>query len=203
MSNGSFWIIGTGGGGATAALNISSFATTGLPSAQIVAIDTNNYSSTVVLNSLPDSSGGPAGNFQARQVWNTNGTIAFPSMPNLPSSGTVDLVIDPSGNVTTQMSTLRVKDNVEPLNDDFHKILALEPKSFRYKDTGFRGIGYAAEEADQLELSDLVSYDGEGRPLTINYKLIPIYLLEILKKQDKTIQALQEEIVELRASTIK
>jgi hypothetical protein len=132
-------------------------------------------------------------------IFNADGTAAFPGLPNLPGSGTSDLTVDQNGNITPQTSSLRFKENVEALNEDFQKILALEPKSFTYKETGVRGIGYAAEEVDELELNNLVGYDAEGKPLTVNYKFIPVYLLEVLKEQQKVIKELQAEVAELKA----
>ncbi|MDX6531876.1 MAG: hypothetical protein QOH41_4166 [Blastocatellia bacterium] len=133
-------------------------------------------------------------------IFNSDGTAAFPGLPNLPASGTSDLTVDHNGNITPQTSSLRFKENVETLNEDFQKILALQPKSFTYKETGVRGIGYAAEELDELELNNLVGYDADGKPLTINYKLIPIYLLEVLKEQQKVMKELQAEVTELKLS---
>jgi len=133
-------------------------------------------------------------------IFNSDGTAAFPGLPGLPSSGTADLTVDPNGNIAPQTSSLRFKENVELLNEDFQKILALEPKSFTYKDSGFRGIGYTAEEVDELQLNDLVSYDADGKPLSINYKLMPVYLLEIVKDQQRMIRELQAEVSELKSS---
>lgn len=132
-------------------------------------------------------------------IFNANGTVAFPGLPNLPASGTADLTVDSTGNIAPQTSSLRFKENVEVLKEDFQKILALEPKSFTYKDTGLRGIGYAAEELDELKLNDLVGYDADGKPLMINYKLMPIYLLEIMKEQQKVMNELQMEVTELKS----
>lgn len=134
-----------------------------------------------------------------RFVFNSDGTAAFPGLPSLPASGTTDLTVDPKGNIAPQTSSLRFKEQVEPLQDDFRKVLGLQPKSFIYKDTGLKGVGYAAEEVDGLELGPLVGYDAEGRPLTVHYKLLPVYLLELLKEQDKALESLRAEVAELRA----
>lgn len=139
-------------------------------------------------------------NNSTKFVFNADGSLAFQGLPNLPSSGTADLVINSSGTVSTQLSSLRFKENVETLSDDFRKILALEPKAFTYKETGDRGIGYAAEEVDGLALNNLVGYDADGKPLTVNYKFIPVYLLEVLKGQQKLIDELQAEVAGLKAS---
>jgi hypothetical protein len=83
----------------------------------------------------------------------------------------LDLSVTSNGTVTTQTSSARFKENVEPLRDDFHKVPSLQPKSFTYKESGQRAIGYMAEDLDDQDLQDLVAYDQEGNPLSIHYKL--------------------------------
>ena len=124
-------------------------------------------------------------------------SVVLSGLSGLPGSGTADLTVNSSGTVAPQTSSLRFKEDVQPLSDDFHKILALEPKSFRYKESGDRAIGYAAEDLDALGLDGLVGYDPEGQPLTINYKLLPIYLIEVVKEQQRTIRDLQDRVTEL------
>src|SRR6185295_19107363 len=93
----------------------------------------------------------------------TGTSVTFSGIANRPASGTADLVINASGGIGTKLSSLRFKENVEPLKDDFHKILTLEPKSFSYRDSGDEGIGYMAEDLDDAKLGRLVSYDSDGK----------------------------------------
>jgi hypothetical protein len=133
-------------------------------------------------------------------IFGNDGRVVFKHLPGMPNTGTADLIIVAGGNITTETSSLRFKENVEPLTEDFHKILALQPKSFTDKKTGDQAIGYVAEELDELELKNLIGYDADGKPLTINYKRIPVYMLEVLKEQQKLIKELQAEVSELKAS---
>ncbi len=127
------------------------------------------------------------------------GTVAMPDLPDLPTTGIAELIIDADGNLAPQLSSVRLKDSVEALDVDFHQILALEPKSFVYKSSGQRGIGYTAEDVDaREELRELVTYDAEGRPLGVHYKMMPVYLLEVVKEQQEQIVALRAELAELR-----
>lgn len=197
----SMWVVSPGGGqGTTAAVKISPFplAVSTIPACQIVAEDNGSWAATVNLQSLANGSGGvsPRG-LQVRQIWNTDGSVAFPTMQNLPSTGTADLTINASGAVAPQTSSARFKENIEPLAADFERILALEPKAFCDVGTGDRGIGYVAEDVAALRLTDLVSVDGSGQPLSVHYKLIPIYLLELLKAQQRTIEMLRDDVREL------
>jgi|SRR5882672_190965 len=133
-------------------------------------------------------------------MFGSDGTFILKHLPDTPSEGQADLMIVAGGNVVPQTSSLRFKENVEPLTEDFQKILALQPKSFADKKTGCQGIGYVAEDLDELELNNLLGYDADGQPLTINYKLIPLYLVEVLKDQQRMIKELQVEVTELKLS---
>ena len=114
--------------------------------------------------------------------------------PRLNTGTGVSLVIDASGRILRSSSSKRFKTNIKNFNDDWKKILLLQPKEFDYKDTKQHSIGYIAEELHELGLNNLVEYDNEGKPLSIHYELITLYLLEIVKQQQKIIEELQAKI---------
>lgn len=122
-------------------------------------------------------------------------------LPNLgtPPGGSVDLVVDTSGNVYQQSSSLRYKDNVRPLAEDFAKVMALTPISFTYKGGSGEQIGYTAEAVEAAGLRHLVSHDEEGRPAAVSYKHLGIYAIEILKQQQKVIDDLRATVDGLQA----
>ncbi len=192
-------IVAPGGAGATAALQLATYPSSpSTPNVQLVATDSGNYDANLSFQFLP---AGPPPNplqYQTNLQLNSNGSLVLPSLPNLPGSGTADLVVDSNGNVGTQLSSARFKEDVEPLAADFHKILALEPKSFTYRESGERSIGYMAEEVDGAGVNDLVSYDAEGKPLSVHYKMIPVYLLEMVKDQQRRLDEQERTIAELR-----
>ncbi len=72
--------------------------------------------------------------------------------------------------------------------------------SFRYTahaaQGGPREYGLIAEEVAEV-LPDLVVYDPAGRPETVRYHELPALLLNELQKQHRTIQALQDRLVQL------
>lgn len=91
-------------------------------------------------------------------------------------------------------SSARYKENIAEYKTDFNSILKLEPKKYKLKSdkAGESKIGYIAEDLDQLGLKDIVSYDELNRPDMIEYDLISIYTLEVVKQQSKMIEKLQE-----------
>lgn len=94
-------------------------------------------------------------------------------------------------------SSEKHKEDIQPLEEDFDRILKAEPRSFIDKLSGERNIGFIAEEFDELGLKNLVTYR-DGEPDALKYELISLYLLEIVKKQQESISALEKEIAELR-----
>lgn len=194
-------IVGPGGLGAKATLYMSTFPA-GIsqlsPNVEITATDQGLFSASLSFGLQPSGSG----NSPVVTVLTLfpSGGVQMPNLPNLPSSGTVDLVVDSSGNVTTQGSSVRFKEDLQPLQDDFHKVLLLDPKSFLYKETGVRGIGYTAEQVDQVGLTDLVAYGAEGEPMGVQYKMLPVYLLELLKEQQSALAEIRAEIAEMKGS---
>ncbi|WOB66342.1 tail fiber domain-containing protein [Microcystis aeruginosa] len=98
-------------------------------------------------------------------------------------------------------SSERYKQNIMPLEDDFQKILTLEPKAYQMKEGHGNEdewqFGYIAEELDQLGLKSLVVYDRSGRPDGIQYKKMCIYLNEVLKNQQNYLERLENKVNEL------
>lgn len=194
-------VVGPGGTGATAALTLSTYQINDLLSAnaQIAAVDQGDYTAQLVLALQPPGSQGQGPLLPVLQLL-PNGAVQMPRLQQ-PTSGTVDLVIDGAGYVSPQSSSARFKEDIQPLCDDFHKVLLLEPRSFAYKDTGARGIGYTAEEVAEAELHNLVAYDADGKPLGVHYKMLSVYLLELLKEQQAALAEVRSEVAALKGST--
>ena len=112
---------------------------------------------------------------------------------NMASYGTGNAVyVDANGMLNQNPSSKRYKDNIKPLKRDFGSILRLEPRSFNIKN-GPADIGYIAEEVEALGLKDFVVYDKEKHPNGLRYEKLPIYMLEIVKQQQKAIEELQNQ----------
>lgn len=190
-------IYGPGGLNATAALSLAT-SPSSKPNVQMLATDLGASDASLSFNLLP--AGNQTTSYNTVLRLNPDGSVAVPSMPNLPASDTTDLVVDSYGNISPQTSSVRFKENVMPLADDFHKILALEPKAFNYRDSRQRTIGLIAEDVDSANLEGLVTYDGDGRPLSVQYKLIPLYLLELVKEQQRRLDEQERTMAELRAA---
>jgi hypothetical protein len=191
-------VVGPGGPGATATLSLSTYAELDhlIPNVQITATDQGDFSAIVDFN-LQKPGGSGTGPFTTPLVLRPTGGVQMPNLPP-PTGGSVDLVIDSAGNLSPQNSSARFKEDIRPLQDDFHKVLLLEPRAFTYKDSGGQGIGYTAEEVAEANLHNLVAYNPDGQPQGVHYKMISIYLLELLKEQQAALADIRAEIAQMK-----
>jgi len=93
-------------------------------------------------------------------------------------------------------SSEKTKKDIEPLKEDFYKILNAQPVSFTDIATGERNIGYIAERFDELGLNNLVIYK-DGEPMALSYELVSLYNLEIIKEQQEQIDSQDHKIEQL------
>ena len=99
-------------------------------------------------------------------------------------------------------SSKDTKDNIQPLEEDFYKILSAEPVSFIDKATGEPHIGFIAEDFDEKGLDKLVIYN-DGKPSALSYELVSLYNLEIIKDQQKKLEEKDAEIEALKSRIAK
>ncbi len=101
-------------------------------------------------------------------------------------------------------SSRRYKRNIRDLEDNFSFILKAQPKTFTWLNNPDRwDIGYIAEEMDSLGLSNLVIYDTLGRPSGFKYKMMALYVNEMLKVHHEDIEGLKVKSTQLTVSTNK
>jgi len=130
---------------------------------------------------------------------------------SITTSGTQNFMFDVSsfhakGNViaySTSISDIRLKDNVEDLENSLDKVLQLRGISYDLKSTGDKHAGFIAQEIEKVIPNIIVETNLLGEPEDIKYKtvkyteIIP-YLAEAIKEQQKMIDELRKEINELK-----
>lgn len=133
-------------------------------------------------------------------AWITIGSnsIGTPTSPlkitGLTSTTGTSLIADTDGNIFMLTSSKRFKNNISTYSRQWENILNLKPKSFNYKESGSRDIGYIAEDVDALGMKDLVIYDKQGKPFSLKYSQLSIYIIEIIKKQQTKLIDLENRI---------
>lgn len=106
-----------------------------------------------------------------------------------------------SGNITcvsiTQTSSRKVKKNIRPIEDS-EKILLLQAVRFDFKNEakGTDQRGFIAEDVAEI-LPNLVTPETDETPAAIDYSGIIPYLQDLIKKQQKQIEELEQRIATL------
>jgi len=116
----------------------------------------------------------------------------------IPTGTGVDLEIDTSTNEVFRVaSSLRYKKDIEPITPkELNSILELTPVRFKWKNNGKPSVGLIAEEVDSVGLKDFVIYNENGEPDGVNYKLLTIGLISILKQGKVPVIEKTSEVVE-------
>jgi hypothetical protein len=124
------------------------------------------------------------------------------------SGSGIPVLINSTGHLGTQTSSLRFKEQVRDMGDSTNALMKLRPVTFLYKpeyDEGDRTLQYGliAEEVAKV-YPELVAYDNDGRPYTVRYQYIATMLLNEVQKQyhraeaaAKVVQTQQQKIEEL------
>jgi hypothetical protein len=96
------------------------------------------------------------------------------------------LSADANGQIICTVSSQRYKTNIQNLNFDINKFLALTPRSFDWNTStisftpGEKGsIGFIAEEVNEI-FPELVRYK-DGQPEGVKYEILPVYLFKVVK----------------------
>jgi hypothetical protein len=106
-------------------------------------------------------------------------------------------------NVTS--SSKKLKKEISDYSINIEKLFLLQPKKFKYKNQARLAsknrewdYGYIAEEALALGVEEIVGYNEKGEVDSINYGLLSVFVLEIVKKQQNDIESLKQEIERLK-----
>ncbi len=112
-----------------------------------------------------------------------------------------------SGNTGTP-STTAVKKDITTYNpENIKNLLQLQPKQYKYKrshranqeSTNREWMhGYLIEDLLALGFSEPVFYDAEGNPEALDYSLMSLLVLELVKTQQAEIDSLKEEVLKLK-----
>jgi hypothetical protein len=106
------------------------------------------------------------------------------------ASGTA-VFINSDGRLGTTTSSLRFKEDINPMNKASEAVLALKPVTFRYKkeidSAGRSQFGLVAEDVEKVH-PGLVVRDKEGKPYGVRYDAVNAMLLNEFLKEHKTVK---------------
>jgi hypothetical protein len=115
------------------------------------------------------------------------------------NANAIAVLVDSAGQLGTVSSTRRVKHNIEDMSNDSENILQLRPVTFAYNGdvTETKQYGLIAEEVDQI-FPEIVVKNEQGQPETVQYHILPVLLLNEMKKQQATMEQMNDIIVSLQ-----
>jgi hypothetical protein len=173
----------------------------------------NNWDTVIWKEGRVGIGGAPYSSAFAKPILTVNGDIRVTNVPVWDGADDYDLTWAEGFDhgiamgesmllISREGSSLRYKKNLQPLDEPFSKILDVSPKKYQmqegYGPRDAWNFGYIAEELDKAGLRNLVIYDGNGRPDGVKYKKMVIYVTEVVKSQQKTINQLLEEVAALK-----
>jgi len=96
-------------------------------------------------------------------------------------------------------SSAKYKDNIKNAERNFDDILKIVPREYRFKSTDEYLIGYIAEEVYDINKEFATcGMDKNKEPENIYWFNLAIYQNEVIKRHDKEIKDLQNEIMILK-----
>lgn len=134
---------------------------------------------------------------------NCNGTMTADTSDWASAAGTT-VVID-ANTFKLLSSSLRYKTEIQELSSeiDSSKIYDLHAVTFRYKTDDKRTLGYIAEEVDAIIPAvvhrEARGPNGEMVPESVAYSLLPVLIIEEMKKQQALISSLTERLEKLES----
>ena len=179
------FIVDSGG----ARININ----TTTPGYYALAVTTNYYNPLLVVGA--DGNIG-IGTTTPQYKLDVQGQIRQTTSINCPLSA------DDNGAIICTISSLKYKNILGPANIDIDKFLNLSTKKWIWKEEELKkigislsgeSIGFIAEEV-ALSFPELVKYDSNKQPSGIKTELLPFYLFETIKNQQKEINELKVAI---------
>jgi hypothetical protein len=114
------------------------------------------------------------------------------------SSSGVPVYVNSDGQLGTQTSSMRFKEQVRDMGDSTSSLMKLRPVTFVYKRSYDNGehtqqYGLIAEEVAEV-YPDLVAYGSDGQPYSVRYQFLSTMLLNEVQKQYRRAEAEAEVI---------
>ena len=135
------------------------------------------------------------------RIGGANHTRTFVSgIYGVTATGGTAVYINSFGQLGTAPSSLRFKENIEPMDNASKIIQALRPVTFKYKSdpTATPHFGLVAEEVEKV-CPDLVTRDAEGKAFGVRYESVNAMLLNEFLKEHRKVQEQQATITELKS----
>jgi trimeric autotransporter adhesin len=143
----------------------------------------------------------------AIRIGDSNHTATYVAgIYNATVSSGIPIFINSSGQLGTQASSVRFKEQVRELGDSTSRLMNLRPVSFYYRpeyDEGERRLQYGLIAEDVAKVyPELVAYDKDGKPYSVRYQYLSVMLVNELQRQhhyaesEATVITVQQQKIE-------
>lgn len=140
----------------------------------------------------------PSRQFAVRE----DGNIIIPTVYFIGSGAAANVVIDASGFLYRSTSSLKYKENIQPLPYGLSDVLQLNPVTFSSKNEnehGLRFAGLIAEEVDAVGLNEFVQYAPDGSPDALHYGNMVSLAVKAIQELNAKVEALEARVMALEA----
>jgi hypothetical protein len=107
-------------------------------------------------------------------------------------------VTNPIADAWTTYSSARWKTNIQPIANALDKVQHLRGVTFDWKANGKHDLGVVAEEVAPV-VPEIVGYEQNGKPQSVDYGRLSALLLEAIKEQQVEIRELKLQIENMAA----
>jgi len=116
------------------------------------------------------------------------------------NANAIAVLIDSAGQLGTVSSSQRVKHDIEDIGYESQNVLNLRPVKFVYNgdESNTKQYGLIAEEVNEV-LPEIVVKDEQDQPETVQYHILPILLLNEMKKQQAKVDQMEQVIASLQS----
>lgn len=127
-----------------------------------------------------------------------SGSGATITVPSLGGTGGNSYVLVGNAGVLSRgavASSLKVKENIREIGVSSKAILGLKPYRYSYIDApGVERVGFIAEYADGLGLSDWVAYDDKKEPMGFDYPFFVVAQQVVLREHESRFEKMEKRV---------
>ena len=127
---------------------------------------------------------------------NSSGWIYVPEVYSNTTANAANVYVTSTGLLQRSTSSLRYKENIEPLAYGLNEVHKIKPVTFTSKgdDSGERFAGLIAEDLEEQGLTEFVVYDDENKPDAIHYGNLVALAFKAIQELEEKVKTLEAQV---------